>query len=180
MTFPVFASGDVLRAADMNAVGSWLVKTQTIGSAVSSVTVTDAFSAQYENYIVTVSGGAASTSNYGNLTLGATSTGYYVLGYFGAYNVASLNAYSVNNGASFSECCIGSTSDIEGWFYIGSPNLAKPTHVRIFNAGSITTGNYTSFYQGFLNNTTQYTAFTITVTTGTFTGGTIRVYGLRP
>ena len=179
MTFPVFASGDVLNASDMNAVGTWLVKTQTIGTAVSSVTVTGAFSSDYDNYIVTVSGGAASTTNYGNLTLGSTSTGYYILGYYGAYTVATLNGLIVNNGSNFGECCVGTTNDIEGYFYVGSPNLAKPTHVRLFNAGSATTGNVSSFYQGFVNNTTQYTAFTITASTGTFTGGTIRVYGLR-
>ena len=45
MSFPVFASGDVLNASDMNGVGLWLVKTQTIGTGVSSVVVTGAFSA---------------------------------------------------------------------------------------------------------------------------------------
>jgi len=40
MTFPVFASGDVLNASDMNGVGLWLVKTQAVGSGVASVTVT--------------------------------------------------------------------------------------------------------------------------------------------
>jgi hypothetical protein len=32
---------------------------------------------------------------------------------------------------------------------------------------------------GFLNNTTSYTAFTFTPSSGTLTGGTIRVYGYR-
>jgi hypothetical protein len=30
---------------------------------------------------------------------------------------------------------------------------------------------------GMLNNTTSYTAFTITPSSGTMTGGTVRVYG---
>jgi hypothetical protein len=32
--------------------------------------------------------------------------------------------------------------------------------------------------QGFLNNTTSYTAFTATMASGTFTTGTINIYGL--
>ena len=54
MTYPVFATGDVLNASDMNAVGLWLVKTQTIGSGVGSVAVTGAFSADYDNYKIIV------------------------------------------------------------------------------------------------------------------------------
>jgi hypothetical protein len=34
-------------------------------------------------------------------------------------------------------------------------------------------------YSGFLNNSTQYTAFTIATTTGNMTGGVIRVYGYQ-
>ncbi len=49
MTYPSFSAGDILTAADMNAVGLWLVKTQTVGTAVASVTVTDAFSSTYDN-----------------------------------------------------------------------------------------------------------------------------------
>jgi hypothetical protein len=37
-----------------------LIKTQTIGTAVSSVTVTGAFSTTYDNYKIIVSGGVAS------------------------------------------------------------------------------------------------------------------------
>jgi hypothetical protein len=39
-TPPDFSSGAVLTAAQMNSVGLWLVKTQTVGTTVSSVAVT--------------------------------------------------------------------------------------------------------------------------------------------
>ena len=42
--------------------GMRLVKKQTIGTAVSSVNVTNAFSATYENYLILISGGVASTT----------------------------------------------------------------------------------------------------------------------
>ena len=61
-TPPTFSSGAVLTAAQMNSVGMWLVKTQTVGTAVSSVTVTGAFSADYDNYLILMSGGTGSDS----------------------------------------------------------------------------------------------------------------------
>ena len=63
MSYPVFASGDVLNASDMNGVGLWLVKTQVIGTAVSSVTVTSAFTTDYDQYMITVTGGTFNTKN---------------------------------------------------------------------------------------------------------------------
>ena len=81
MTYPSFTSGEVLTAADMNAVGLWLVKTQTVGTAVASVTVTDAFSSTYDNYRIIYTGGAASTSCVLSLQFGIggtmTTTNYY-------------------------------------------------------------------------------------------------------
>jgi hypothetical protein len=41
-----------------------------------------------------------------------------------------------------------------------------------------TTAAYNA-YGGFLNDSTAYTGFTILASTGTLTGGTIRVYGMR-
>ena len=72
MSFPVFASGDVLNATDMNAVGLWLVKSQVVGNAVSSVTVTGAFSADYDSYRIIYSGGSQSSAGELRMTLGAT------------------------------------------------------------------------------------------------------------
>jgi hypothetical protein len=61
-----------------------------------------------------------------------------------------------------------------------SPNLAKNT-VCLSNAirAATSTNGLAVFYQGYLNNTTQYTAFTLTAVAGTLTGGTIRVYGYQ-
>ena len=42
--------------------GLTLLKTQVVGSAVASVSVTSAFSATYENYLIIYSGGAGSAS----------------------------------------------------------------------------------------------------------------------
>jgi hypothetical protein len=47
---------------------------------------------------------------------------------------------------------------------------------------SLINGTSTGFianYKGFLNDTTSYTAFTLTANSGTLTGGEIRVYGYQ-
>ena len=157
--------------------GLQLIKKQTIGSAVSSVTVTAAFSATYDNYKIIVSGGVGSASADLSLKMGATATGYYVSGYFvNAYGPTGVvNTVSFANGASIS---IGTTSTnaIAGDVEIQSPNLAKRTMFSMRGAQASTTG-ITFNTNAFLNDATQYTDFTLTPASGTLTGGTIRIYG---
>jgi hypothetical protein len=180
MTFPVFASGDVLNASDMNAVGLWLVKTQTIGTTVSSVTVSDVFSSSYDNYRIIVSGGIASTNVELRLTLGATATGYYV-SYNGNNWGGSAVEVRAQSNATFATVGVATANNIHVSMDVFEPNAAKRTRfffdivqsqtsTDLFNSGA---GG------GFLNDATQYTAFTLTTNTGTLTGGTIRVYGYR-
>jgi hypothetical protein len=160
-----------------NYPGLRLIKKQTIGSGVSSVAVTGAFSSVYENYKIIVSGGVGSASGDLTLVMGATATGYYVSGYFvsvygagGALNVVTIaNAVSISVGTTSTN---GTAAEIE----IQSPNLAKRTMFSMRGAQAATNG--ISFNtNAFLNNDTQYTGFTLTPTSGTLTGGTIYVYG---
>ena len=179
MTYPVFASGDVLNASDMNAVGLWLVKSQTIGSAVSSVTVTGAFSADYENYRIIISGGATSSAtNQLRLQLGSTTTGYYHFVTFGTYGSATVNGDNMSNGANFA-CGRGSSSGLFGVVDLIQPFAADETFMTLMQATGETTSS-AGYGSGYLNNTTSYTAFTVSLQfAGTMTGGTIKVYGYR-
>lgn len=162
-----------------SASGLTLVKTQTIGSGVSSVTVTDAFSSTYDNYLVTVSGGVASTSNQINIQLGSTTTGYYELSIYGNYASASLTGENASNATLFRYAGLGSTSTLNMDLSIAGPNLAKNTTFTSISPTTLTTGGNSFWNQGFLADTTQYTAFTLLANTGTYTGGTIRVYGYQ-
>jgi hypothetical protein len=85
MPVPDFSPGEVLTAAAMDSIGLWLVKTVTIGSAVTSVPVADAFSSTYDNYLITVNGGASSTPNEIRLRLGSSTTNYFYQILFGQY-----------------------------------------------------------------------------------------------
>jgi hypothetical protein len=155
--------------------GLQLIKSQTIGTTVASVTVTDAFSATYDNYFITVNSGVASTDIELQLQLGATTTGYYGAANRGNWaGTASTDGDS--NTANFNAIGRGSTNALSFSVTVQSPNLAKVTIV----SGAWTqanTGGLGGNYNGFLNDTTAYTAFTLVASSGTITGGTIRVYG---
>jgi hypothetical protein len=149
----------------------------TIGSANTSVTVSNAFSALYDNYKIVIIGGVGSTTSSLRLTLGATITGYYWSGYFVTYastTVLGQRAADSNNWYAGAM----STANLNANIELRSPNLAKTTSYFENSALHLTTGDGGS-NTGFLNNTTQYTAFTIAAASGTMTGGTITVYGYR-
>jgi len=158
-----------------SAGGLVFIKAETIGTTVSSVTVTGAFSSSYDNYRIIISGGVASTSSSMQMQLGATTTGYYDAGSFVAYNSTTVTGNVNSNAASW---LVGqNTADsLDSVVDLRSPNLAKNTHFSAQFSRSTTTGPNWNV-GGYLANTTQYTAFTVFPNTGTLTGGTIRVYG---
>ena len=165
----------VLSTGRANPGGLDLIKTQTIGSAVSSVEVTDAFSSTYDNYLILISGGVGSTNINLRLTLGSTATGYSYAGFYAQYSSAGVTATNTNT-ATFFDVGYANSNAISSRIELESPNLAKRTIIRAQATGSSTTW-YRFDYAGFLDNATQYTAFTLTCSTGTITGGTIAVYG---
>ena len=158
--------------------GLTLIKTQTIGTAVSSVTVSDAFSATYNHYKILVSGGVASSNTYFRLALGAATTNYYnkVI-----YGVVTNNTVSG----------IGYSSS-PGWDLVGCTNLSGMlANIDLYSPFTTTTTNFSAIISettydptnaygtvaGVHNAATSFTGFTLSPLGGTITGGTIRVYG---
>ncbi len=88
-------------ATPTSASGLTFIKSQTIGSAVSSVTVTGAFSATYDNYLITINGGAGSNNNNSVMTLGSTSAGYYMSGYYVSMTGTTVTGFNINNGSGW-------------------------------------------------------------------------------
>jgi hypothetical protein len=155
--------------------GLVLLKSQVVGSGVSSVTVTSAFNSTYNNYKIMWVNGTGSTVALVNLTLGSTTTGYYSAGFFIPYTGGGSSLNQNNNGSSWSNVAVVDSGANYGHFSCNlySPNVARKTVID---------GNYvyvsgTYSYGGYLDGTTQYTAFTLTPASGTITGGTIYVYG---
>ena len=158
------------------AGGLTLISTTTIGTTVASVTVSSAFSATYENYKITVTGGAGSVQDEQfTLKLGSTTTGYYA-GYIGTnYSTGVASPIADNNAGLWTRFGIGRTNGIIANIDLLGPNLAKNTYI----VGSQITDSLSRSGSGVLLDTTQYTAFTFTPASGTVTGGTIRVYGYQ-
>ena len=156
------------------APGLVLIQSQTVGSGVSSVTVTSCFNASYDSYQIIASGVAASGSGEVGFQLTGLTTGYY-----GGLIVSSFTAGGpfLSGYNNLSSVTYGGGTD-SSFFYmnmtVDNPFLAKPTfivsnYIDNVNAG-ISTAKQTS--------STSSTGFTITPSVGTLTGGTIQIFGL--
>jgi len=155
--------------------GLTYIKTVTVGSAVATVTVDDAFSADYDNYLVTFQGVTPSVANTNiRISLGDTLSGYtfakQALTYAGAASDSVSNTATRfgHAGRTTTESCYVNCS-------IFQPFLNKAT----FFSGVTVDGNEAGFASGSLPNTTSYTSFITSAADGTFTGGTINVYGYK-
>lgn len=156
----------------LGAAGLTLVSSTTIGTAVSSVTVSSAFSSTYDTYRIVISGGAGSTATSVLLTLGSQTTGYKtqvsVVDMAGGAFTQSASTVYIGTGRM-------SANGLFGFFELNNPFLSKDTFC--FSTGAEpAAGTYTL---GMANATTSFTAFTLTTGSGTMTGGTVRVYGYK-
>ena len=153
--------------------GLTLISATTIGSAVASVTVTGAFSATYDTYKIVLVGGTGSVSDADiNVTLGATTTGYY-LGQGGVTYAASATDRGTDNGSSWEGAGRVNTDGNNLNIDLNAPFLSKIT----FITGAVSNASNARMFAGRLANTTSYTAFTITPSGATLTGGKLYVYG---
>ena len=155
-----------------------LVKSQVIGTGVASVTVSGAFSATYDNYKIIINGGVASTLLILNLKLGASAASYDYAQASMTYASGSLgnNGNAVNASSFIAGAGSGTTTLLNGILEMQNPFLTKPTNIQSNWVYNQTNPN---LYFGTHQVSTSYTDFTVTPSTGTITGGTIRVYGYQ-
>ena len=158
-----------------NPEGLELIKTQTVGTGVSSVTVTDAFSSTYENYLVTYNGATNTGGEVVRMQLGATVTGYYGTMIYAGYGGGAVSIVGDNNAANWTHCSGGVNNFTNLQATIMRPFASAATSISSPYQDGANAGHKT----GYLNNSTSYTAFTLLNPSYTITGGTIRVYGYR-
>jgi hypothetical protein len=178
MPVPDFSPGEVLTAAAMDSIGLWLVKTQTIGSGVASVSVPDAFPSDYTNFRVVIDGAVCTISDTTvSIRPGGdtTAASYFASGFFVLYS-GTGNGWLANNGTTDGiSVGITSTTDMSFAFDVFNPNVAKWTRAMGVWSGD----SYVGQYSGVHKVAAAYTSFDLRVYAGTMTGGTIRVYGYR-
>lgn len=178
-------AGQVLNASTVNTymINSGLVYvTQvTVGSGVSSVNITSCFSSTYDNYVLSYSGLAVSNSGV-PLTLkllsGTTPTtsGFYGNTYYTSTGVGGSISNAATSNAAFTEGPSVTTAYLNaGVVQIQNPFLAQATQFQY-------SGNDNTFWRlgsSYHNANTSYNGIQLVPWTGTFTGGTITIYGYR-
>lgn len=174
-TPPTFTNGTPLYQDSLNAIGTWLVKSQTVGSGVSSVNVTSCFTSDYGSYKIVYDGGLASGFVTLSINLGASSTAYYMSLPYVTYGAGTPSGTSLSNATAFALCGAGDTNYLGLDVDLLSPNLARYTRIQ----GAYIANNESGSYTGVHKVATAYTGFTLSIIGGTATGGTITVYGMR-
>ena len=178
-TPPTFVSGAILTAAQMNAIGLWQVSSTTVGSAVTTHVVSNCFSTDYVNYKLVINGMTGTDLGAALFLKPSATTGST---YFGndVENVpgtASIAAVSSSNATS-TGMWLGriSTSGIMGFeAVIYSPFLATTTNLTNAFAGR----NYNGSGGTHDSNAASSTGFTLFVSAGTISAGTVKVYGIN-
>jgi hypothetical protein len=161
----------------VGASGLVLVSRTTIGSAVSSVTVSGAFSADYDSYRIIVSGGAASTSVTLQMLIGGLTTGYYYAGSVTTYGGSSPTIARVANGSLWL-AGKGHPNFLSADIHVHHPfTTTMPSYSATGTQGLGSSSGQTIYMAGFNSTTASQTDFVIQPNTGTMTGGTIDVYG---
>lgn len=157
----------------------------TIGSTVSSVTINGVFSSTYSSYRVVMS----------NITMSSTAagTGVYVRMHDGTnpassnYNLGiaridiaagTVSAVTVSLGVNGVLAGYGTGDKFGSSFDVINPNLATHTLFPSMTGVNVSTG-YMSVGAAMHQTSSAYTGIIVNPTTGTFTGGTIAVYGYR-
>jgi hypothetical protein len=156
--------------------GLVLVSKTSVGSGVTSIVVNNAFSLTYDSYQIRLTGGLTNNSGDFLLKLGATTSGYKDGMTYLNFSSTTVTGLVNTNGSSwgrFGGTYIGGYGT--GYCELDGPFLAQQTYIR----GMWLHQDYMGSYGGVLANTTSYTDFTLTLNTGTITGGTVYVYGYK-
>lgn len=151
--------------------------TITIGNTVSSVVVGGAFSALYTNYRLVVEINNQSADGYVRIQFNNQTGAFY-------YDLASEMSWTTATVTAVASA-VGTTGRIArytsalGRVYVAGDIMGPNITARTFYQGQATAPGYfwTSAVQE--ASDTSHTGFTLSPSTGTWTGGTIRVYGYR-
>lgn len=165
-------------SADINTYltnsGMVYITQQTVGTGVSSVTISNCFSSTYDAYKITMIGGTSNTAQAIAFRLGASTTGYF----------AALQYITFTTGAAV----IATDNNASAWSWTGEANATFcHMNVDVLNPFAAKYTTYSGGYNGqdiygtiggVHKVAASYTGFTLSVA-GTMTGSIIRVYGYR-
>jgi hypothetical protein len=174
MTFPTFTNGQVLPASDLNAIGLWLVKSQTVGTGVSSVTVTGAFNADFDNYRVIWTGGTFGVNDNAISVQFANTAHHYASMRYDSYTGSGSGTLFTNAQTSAYTGLSGTATQTSIVMDVMSPYLSQFTKW----SNMLTSNLYVGYAGGVYAQNTSITSITF-IQGGGMTGGTIDIYGYR-
>lgn len=161
--------------------GLVLIKSQTITSGVTSVSITNCFNSTFDAYKVVWSGVTTAAAAGTQIQFGASNTGYYATKLIaGAYNTTGSLTYTSDNNTTsvFTELVTSGTAATSGaTMEIQNPFAAATTTFQTHGSDPRTTGTGLRQMSGFHNVATSYTDLTFFLAGTTFTAGRISVYG---
>lgn len=180
MAVKTFTTGEVLTASDTNTYlangGLVYVTSVTVGSAVSSVTVSNCFTATYDAYKIIYLGGSSSgTSISLDFNFNGAPAGWYGNLLYANFTNGAPVSFGYNNATGILHGGSGASGVPNMLLEVVNPYNAKPSYLQGAyidggNAGTVSATNA---------NSTSYTGFVIKPSSGTITGGVITVYGYR-
>lgn len=153
-----------------------------IGSATlsgASTNITSVFSTTYKNYKIVIDNAVASARGEMRFRIGANvSTGiYYSSGLARISNGTTAN----NNTSGATQIAFGNwetnIKSVGVTIEIQNPFEALTTNLQAVFGGGSDTALWSGFVGAVINDTTSYTGFTIITEAGTFSSGTVTVYG---
>jgi hypothetical protein len=183
MAEQTFTAGQILTAAQMTTlqtnIGLSFVTTATIGTAVSTVTVANAFNSTYSDYRVTLSGVSCSIADLDiRVKFEAALSTYSWAGQFQAYTAPTVvtGTGSSANNTGIAVAASQTSGNLSYAFDVQRPALASFTVVT----GTAANATYRTTYSGIMATATAYTDLIVNISgAGTMTGGTITVFGYR-
>lgn len=151
--------------------GLQLIKVQVLSSG-NSYTISDVFSSEFRNYLITGSftRDTASTA-YSFIRLGASATDHVMSGQYSTWNSPTRNGDNGTDGYAF---FTGNGSNSFSSTVL-APNLAQYSYISTIGHSV----DYTTQTNIRVANSTQYTSFSFSIGAGNFTGGSIQIYGYR-
>ncbi len=186
-TPPDFSVGQVLTAAQMNAVGLWKITTDTFTN-VASRTLSNIFSSDFDHYHIIYSVNSTAVTSGRVLTVqlrnsGGTSATNYISG----FRVIDVNLANANWATGFTSNTLfyagylgePGFAPASGFMNIYNPNAAADT-TQTGQAFGLSSGvaYYNMTFGGVNTNNTAYTDLVFTPTGDNMTGN-ITVYGYR-
>lgn len=185
MAVKTFTTGEVLTASDTNTYlnnGGLVYITDTSWSGVSSasqVTVSNVFSSTYDNYRILITGYGNTSSGVLSMKLRTTtddSTAAYAR--YGSSWATSASNITESGQTMWRINLFSNNSAYRDSLdmTVFNPNVATNTGA-VGHALELNTGIYYAYSLN-MQTTTQYTGFSLFISTGTFTGK-VWVYGFR-